>query len=321
MTNQQKLKHKKSKTMKQIIILFTIFLFAMITFSCEKEELLSTESEDPVLKSGYNMTEHEVDPKFGRPNSTKYYFQVYDVSGINALSVKLYELASGKTTYLSMNRNGNLWILSTKISNNGWYTYRYVYSKNKKNISSDSYELCNTYNTFDSGDVSSITWPFGADGSRYNKRKGWISGEERGGCGSGHDEDGHQYRGCKADDTYAEDWNKNCGSTDDNGAEVRSPLDGEVIKVGVDKSSNHNGGYGNYVDISQETEDGEIFIFRIAHLKYKPPVSVDDYVRAGYTKIGNIGMSGGTSSSYHGHCVLYIENDCYDGVEYSFDAR
>lgn len=305
--------------MRMLSKLLMLFVVLLVPFSCQ-EDILQQE-EDVQLKSASILIEFSVKPSFGKPSSTNYFFKVYDLSGSPQLSVKLYEKASGETTYLPMTKVGNYWTLSQKIKINGWYDYRYVYTKTKKSISGDKYVLCNTYNQFDSDDVSHLTWPFGADGSSFSKRKGWISAEERGGCGSGHEEGGHYYRGCKADDTYAEDWNKNCGSTDDNGSEVRSPLDGKVIKIGIDKSSNHNGGYGNYIDIAQETKNGETFIFRIAHLKYSPPLSVGDYVRAGYTKIGNVGMSGGTSSSHHGHCALYIENDCYDGVEYLFDAN
>ncbi|MEI6426104.1 MAG: hypothetical protein WCO66_02005 [Candidatus Absconditabacteria bacterium] len=271
-----------------------------------------------------SFVETNVTPKFGKPNSTMYSFKVFDPNGSLPLSVKLYEKATGTITYVPMVRIGNYWQLSTKISINGWYDWRYVYSVSKSNIGPTAYSLCNTNNTFNSYySFSTITWPFGADGSTYTNRQGWISGAEPGGCGSGHNEDGHKVQGSFADDTYAEDWNKNCGTTDDNGAEVRSPLDGVVVKVLIDSPSNHHGGYCNAIDIMQEDSKGEQYVFRIAHLKYAPPLSVGDYVRAGYSKIGNIGMSGGTSTSYHGHCVLYLNmfDITYRGLIYVCNAK
>jgi hypothetical protein len=282
--------------------------------------LNSATSSSAITKISFN--ESDVEPRFGKPNVTKYSFKVYELSGKFNISVKLYEKATGDITYMPMTRVGNYWVLSTKIKINGWYDWRYVYSVNKSNISDNAYKLCNTNNSFSSSKCS-LSWPFGADGSNFMNREGWISGAESDGCGSGHKEDGHIFQGQFADDKYAEDWNKNCGTKDDNGAEVRSPLDGFVLNVGVDKSNNHHGGYGNYIDIKQIASDGQEYVFRIAHLKYAPPLEVGDYVRASVTKIGNIGMSGGTSTSYHGHCALYINmlNMMYQGIIYVFDAK
>lgn len=291
--------------------------------SNDSDLISDSTNENGIMKAKKtSYKEYDTDTQFGRPNSTRYYFKVHDLSGSFSLSVKLYDKATGKTTYHSMTRVGSYWTLSMKISSNGWYDWRYVYSSNKSNISSNVYTLCNTYNTFNSSGISSITWPFGADGSSWNNRKGWISGNEPGGCGSGHNEDGHVYQGIFADDIYAEDWNKSCGTTNDNGATVYSPLDGVVVKIGIDKTSNHNGGYGNYIDIKQVSENNEEYIFRIAHLKYTPSVDVKKYVKAGQTVIGYIGMSGGTSTSYHGHCVLYLNQFVrYKGKMYKFNTK
>lgn len=310
-----------------------MIIISIIMASCQKEQTINpsvpTSQEgvgtpDPgdsgnQLKAA--MTESAVSPKFGKPNSTYYYFRVTDVTGTTALSVKLYEKATGTITYLPMTKIGSYWTLSTKIAINGWYDYRYVYSITKANISSNSYSLCNTKNNFATCPYL-ITWPFGADGSSWSNRLGWIGAME-GGCGSGWNQGGHHYFSCGADDSYAEDWNKNCSTSyADDGAIFRSPLDGKVIKVFIDSPSNHNGGYGNAIDIQQETSDGKIYVFRVAHLKYAPPLSVGSYVRAGVTKIGNIGMTGGTSTAPHAHCALYnATNGCNAKAQFSFNAQ
>ncbi|MCX6824415.1 MAG: peptidoglycan DD-metalloendopeptidase family protein [candidate division SR1 bacterium] len=270
------------------------------------------------------MTGYSVTPRFGKPNSTYYLFKVMDVTGTLALSVKLYDRASGSITYLPMAKVGSYWTLSTKLSNNGWFDYNYVYSANKVAINSSAIYtgLCNSKNMFNSSPFA-IVWPFGADGSSWTNRLAWIGANEPGGCGSGPGQGGHYNQGCQADDSYAVDWNKNCSSSyADDGSVVRSPLDGKVLKVYIDSPSNHNGGYGNAVDIEQETASGTKFVFRIAHLKYTPSVVKDQYVRAGVTAIGNIGMTGGTSTAPHGHCVLYNNNgSCKIGVGFTFSAQ
>jgi hypothetical protein len=252
---------------------------------------------------------------------------VYDVGGLRPLAVKFYDRATGEKVYVPMVRVGLNWTLSktmtgngTTTHGNGWYDWRYVYNDvidangDRINISSTAYELCSTFNTFNSTGVSSIRWPFGADGSSFTNRLLWIGAREPGGCGQKWFSDytvaeqqttGHKYFSCGADDSYAEDWNKNCQNSADDGAEMRSPLDGQVVKVTIDSPTNHWGGYGNSVDIAQTTENGETFVFRIAHLKYAPSVTVNQWVKAGVTKLGNIGMTGGTSSGPHAHMVLY----------------
>lgn len=309
--------------MKKIIFVAMLFL---VLGACHKEEGVNEQfSEEAYLPGGKattTMIESMVVPKFGLPNSTNYYFQVYDPSGTLALSVKLYERATGSISYFPMSRIGNYWVLSKTIAINGWYDWRYVYSFNKMNISTSAYVLCNSNVSFSATGFSSIIWPFGADGSSFVYRYGWIGAEEAGGCGNGWNEGGHHYYSCGADDSYAEDWNKYCSSPyADNGAIVRSPLDGKVVRVFLDSPSNHNGGYGNAIDIQQEAANGNIYVFRIAHLKYPPSVSLGHYVRAGATKIGNVGMSGGTSSSPHAHCVLYrINNGCNTKSKFLFTA-
>ena len=271
-----------------------------------------------------SFTESTVSPKFGKPNSTYYLFKVYDLSGALPLSVKLYEKASGTTSYLAMTRSGSYWNLSVRISTNGWYDYRYVYSGSKANISSNSYTLCNTNNTFSSTGISSISWPFGADGSNWGSRLNWIGANESGGCGNGWNvPNQHCYFSCGADDSYAVDWNKGCSSPyADDGSAVRSPLDGKIIKITTDSPSNHNGGYGNSIDIQQEAADGQTYVFRVAHLKYAPTLTVGTWVRASSTTIGYIGMTGGTSSAPHAHCALYnATNGCNAKSKFTFNAQ
>ena len=311
---------------KMFISLFIVLLLALA--SCQKDQDASlvtpasqVASNNPMTLKTTTMTEYAVSPKFGIPNSTNYLFKVYDISGSLAVSVKLYEKATGTTTYLPMSRVGSYWTLSQKIVNNGWYDYRYVYSASKNNISANAYILSNSRNSFNTCPYL-IGWPFGADGSSWTNRIGWIGAME-GGCGDGWNQGGHHYYSCGADDSYAEDWNKNCSTPyADDGAIFRSPLDGKIVRVTIDSPSNHYGGYGNSVDIEQETSSGNVYVFRIAHLKYAPSVSVGDYVRAGSTKIGNIGMSGGTSTAPHAHCALYnATSGCNTKAKFSFNAN
>lgn len=315
--------------MKHFVLLAVMLL--MILGACQKEDMSSTMDEmsssvnDSVsgssdtlhLKAG-TMTGYNVSPRFGRPNSTYYYFKVYDASGTLSLSVKLYDKASGTTTYYPMTRSGSYWMLSKKISANGWYDYRYVYTSNHANINTTSYQpLCNTKNGFNTSPYL-IGWPFGADGSSWSNRLGWIGANESGGCGSKPGEGGHYNQGCQADDSHAVDWNKNCSTPyADNGATVKSPLDGKVVRIMINSS-----GYGNAIDIEQESSNGIKYVFRIAHLKYAPTLSVGTYVKAGVTTIGYVGMSGGTSTAPHAHCVLYNNNgSCKIGVPFTFNAQ
>ena len=326
---------KNLKTKIQIMAVSLLSLVRLV--SCRKdddialdENLHKTEKQSLFLmsSSSYNpaYTEYDVSPsKFGKPNLTNFTFRVTDVSGSQNLSVKFFERATGIVNNIPMTRVGTDWVLTKKMINNGWFDYRYVYSSTGNPISSTlAKELCATNNTFSSTGYSSIKWPFGADGSIFTNRLGWYGSEESQGCGSGHGENGHNYQSCLADDTYAEDWNKHCmtnGLADD-GAEVKSPLDGKVIKVTFDSPSNHHGGYGNSIDIEQLTVNGT-YVFRIAHLKYAPPssVAVGTWVKAGYTKIGNIGMTGGTSTGPHAHIVLYKKNSCYSPMMFYLNAN
>lgn len=322
--------------MKQFIVISLAIILTFAMASCQKEDETINQSvpstqvdmgtPDPgdsgdslIMNTKATMTGYTVSPRFGKPNSTYYNFKVYNPAGTLTLSVKLYDRATGAITYLPMTKTGSYWLLSMKISNSGCYAYNYVYSINKNPISSSaSYaDLWNSKNTFSASGTSSLSWPFGADGSSWSNRLGWIGANESGGCGSGPGQGGHYNQGCQADDTYAVDWNKNCSTPyADNGATVKSPMDGKVIRI-----MNNVTGYGYAVDIEQEAVDGIKYVFRIAHLKYYPSVSLNSYIKAG-TTIGYIGMSGGTSTAPHGHCVLYNNNgSCKIGVRFTFNAQ
>ncbi len=312
-----------------IILLFTVMV------SCQKEEFGTEQNlqQNVALKQQTNatatvqaaaastFTEYQVSPKFGKPNTTTYYFQVLDLNGTFALSIKLYERATGVTTYYAMTRVGNYWTRSLTLPQNGWYDYRYVYTATQQPINTaTSYELCNTRTVFNAGSFSSVRWIFGADGSSYTNRLGWKGPRDAGGCGNGWEAPGsqHFYLNCSVDDRFAEDWNRDClnsGGSADDGAELRSPFDGTVLFAG------NSTGYGNRVDIQQTLANGSNIVFRIAHLKYTPTVTVGAWVKAGVTKIGNLGSTG-NSTGPHAHCAMYsINGGCYSAEKFNFDAQ
>ena len=317
----QKQNHLKKIIMKTFIFLFVLFI---ILGACRKEgnETLQTPA---IEKSATIMTESQVNPNFGKPNSTMYYFKVTDLSGILPLSVKLFERATGTITYLPMTRIGTSWILSTKITNNGWYDWRYVYSVTKGNISTNAYILCNSNNTFSSTGISSISWPFGADGSSWNTRtvlingtsQTWRGGEETKGTsyhlGYGWNEVTH----INTDEQYSDDWNRGTGSQD-LGAEIRSPLDGYVDTYGTYTTSV---GASLFVSIVQQASNGTLYRFYVGHLQsWATNVYSGKYVRAGIDKIGTLGTSGATSP--HAHTSLRdISNNANSSVKFYFTAQ
>lgn len=306
--------------MKTFIKLSVLFVVLLFPFSCQ-EDILQQEEDDVQLKAASILIEFSVKPSFGKPNSTSYFFKVYDLSGSPQLSVKLYEKASGETTYLPMTKVGNYWTLSQKIKINGWYDYRYVYTKTKKSISGDKYVLCNTYNQFDSDDISHLTWPFGADGSSWTKRsvkingkyQKWAGGSEPDGLGNGPGEGFHK----GMEERFSDDWNRGTGSQD-LGVELRSPLDGIVLSYGTYNASL---GKSKYVTVMQETLDGRQYKFFFGHMdKIDSEISKGKFVRAGVTKLGTLGMTG--ASSPHAHCTFRdISDDEEISVPFMFDAK
>jgi len=251
------------------------------------------------------MTESNVSPTFGKPNSTYYYFKVYDPSGTLALAVKLYDKATGTTTYFPMTRTGNYWTLSKTISTNGWYDWRYVYNSTHANISGNAYTLSNSKNTFNSSPYA-ISWPFGADGSSWYNRtpnsQTWRGGEETKGTayhyGYGWNEGTH----INSDEKYSDDWNRGTGSQD-LGAIIRSPLDGYIDAIGQYYVSGY--GYSTYVAVIQKAADGTLYRFYVAHLQsYPSSLYVGKYVRAGIDQIGTLGSSG--ASSPHAHTNMRV---------------
>jgi len=241
---------------------------------------------------GYNVS-----PQFGRPNSTYYYFKIYDVSGSLSLSVKIYDKASGTTTYYPMIRNGNYWTLSKKISTNGWYDYRYVYTSNHATINSTTYQsLCNTKNGFNTSPYL-IGWPFGADGSSWSNRNTWNGGQE-GGSGYGWNEGSHT----GTTERYSDDWNK----TNDLGAIIRSPLDGYIETVGTYTVPGYSTP-SKYVSIIQQGSDGKLYRFYVSHLQTTASgLCYGKYVRAGIDQIGTLGSTG--ASSPHAHTNMRIND-------------
>ena len=278
----------------------------------------STVSTSTTTVSSY-LTEDPVSPKFGKPNSTLYIFTVDDKTASANLSIKLYNKATGEITYLPMYRIGCFCYFGCNIPQNGWYDYRYVYSLDKRNISNNSYTLCNTDNELTSSGVRSLTWPFGADGSSWTNRsiysgahyQKWLGGSE-GGNGDGPGQGYHK----GYEEAYSDDWNRGNGN-DDFGTEIRSPLDGYVEKTGYYISS--LGTRSNYVSIIQNGSDGKVYRFYVAHLN-TIDISEGRYVSAGITKIGTLGMSGTTSA--HAHCNLRnITNGDSKSIEFKFNAK
>lgn len=70
------------------------------------------------------------------------------------------------------------------------------------------------------------------------------------------------------------------------------------------------------------TSSGTKVVFRVAHLKFAPPVTVNAWVKAGVTKIGNVGTTG-TSTGTHAHCAFYSINSssCYTPQKFSLNAQ
>jgi len=332
-TTQVNINNLKLIIMKKFLFLAVLLL--MILGACQKEEISPvespdittvvdeqtssnldlidpsvqdsvSESSDSVVLKASGMTEYQVNPKFGKPNSTYYYFRIYAPYSSLALSVKLYNKASGAIIYLPMSKVGNYWTLSTKISANGWYDYRYVYTSNKANISSNAYQLCNTKNVFNQYMASSISWPFGGDGSSWYNRKTWNGGQE-GGSGYGWNEGTHT----GTSERYSDDWNK----TNDLGAIIRSPLDGYIETIGKYYVSGY--GYSKYVSIIQKGPDGKFYRFYVSHLQSWPSnLYVGKYVRAGIDQIGTLGSSG--ASSPHAHTNMRVNNI---SVPFYFNAQ
>ena len=187
------------------------------------------------------LTEYSVD-KFAKPRVTMLNFKVYDVGGLRPLAVKFFDRATGEKVYVAMSRVGLNWVLSKTMQGNGWYDYRYVYNDavdangDKINISTTAYVLCSTYNTFNSTGISSIRWSFGADGSTWNNKTCYVNGIQqkwlRGNLGGGLEWDQEpSHKGFT--EVYAVDWNRrkitNWSISDDLGAELKSPFDGEVL--------------------------------------------------------------------------------------------
>ena len=265
------------------------------------------------------------DPLHGRPNETAYKFYVANPpSDLQGVVIVFSTPAGGKVTRVMQKNSAGNFFHEQTLSQSGRYEVKYLLRyrtpKAEKTVVPASGFIDNTLVNFD-GSTKKLVWPFGADGSSWNNRQGWVGSMEKGGCGQKHGQGGHKYYNNRADDRLAEDWNKNCGTSyADDGAEFRSPIDGVVEKIRIDRPNQHYGGYGNCVDLKQ-TIGNKTYVFRIAHLKFAPSVSVGQKVFAGKTIIGYVGESGGTSSAPHAHIVLYQEiSGNYVGSLFSLDA-
>lgn len=229
------------------------------------------------------------------------------------MSVKFYNRATGSVTYEALTRMGTYWYAQLDFPDNGWYDWRYVFTSTHSNISTDSYVTCNTYNSFDPSSISSIYWPFGADGSSWNTRGqyGWESGEFDNGDGYGWNEGTH----VGSDEIYSDDWNR---VPSDYGASVYSPLDGYVEKIGSYYVSGL--GYSYYVSVVQKVGN-KTYRFYVSHIKSNSvPVSVGQYVRAGKDKIAEIGSTGATAS--HAHTNLRdVTGGARTSIKFKFDAN
>lgn len=301
-----------------------MFLAALLISlgSCQKEDLVSDKNgESSVVISSSEtanagnpkaatMTGYTVSPRFGKPNSTYYTFKVYDVGGASALSVKLYDRATGATTYLPMTKTGSYWLLSTKLANNGCFAYNYVYSITKNVISTTntpSYpDLWNSKNVFNSSPYA-ISWPFGADGSSWYNRNSWNGGQE-GGSGYGWNEGTH----IGTTERYSDDWNR----TNDLGAIIRSPLDGYIETIGEYTVPGYSTP-SKFVSVIQQGSDGKLYRFYVAHLQSTASgLYQGKYVRAGIDQIGTLGMSG--ASSPHAHTNMRVNGI---SVPFYFNAQ
>jgi hypothetical protein len=291
--------------------------------SCQKEGISPIQDEAPSISNNDSlvatggpkstMTEYAVSPKFGKPNSTYYYFKVYDPAGTLALAVKLYDKATGTTTYFPMTKIGSYWTLSKTIASNGWYDYRYVYNITHANISTTTaYTLSNSKNMFNSSPFA-IVWPFGADGSSWYNRtvfsQSWNGGQE-GGSGNGWGQGAHT----GTTEQYSDDWNRGTGSQD-LGAIIRSPLDGYIDAIGQYYVSGY--GYSTYVAVIQQASNGTLYRFYVAHLQsYPGNLYVGKYIRAGIDQIGTLGSSG--TSSPHAHTNMRVNGV---SVPFYFNAQ
>ncbi len=306
--------------MKKIVVIATLLIGLS---SCQKDGISPVhQDESPSmnvvdslsesvgsLKS--SMTGYNVIPSFGKPNSTQYVFQVHNPSGTVPLSVKLCERATGAITYLPMTKVGSNWTLTTTLALNGWFDWRYVYSASKANISNNTaYVLCNSRNVFSSTGTSSISWPFGADGSHWSNRtpngQKWNGGQENNIVNSAHSGISEQ---------YSDDWNRGTGSQD-LGAIIYSPLDGYIETISTYTVPGNNIP-SKYVSIIQQNSNGTLYRFYVGHLQNSASgLYPGKFVRAGIDQIGTLGMSG--ASSPHAHTNLRISGS---SVKFSFNAQ
>lgn len=329
--------------------MIVLLLLMLCIVSCEKLENIQPQDQNkkenldlskarlntgPVgtIVSG-SRTTFQPWPRQGRPEQTEYVFSVHDkfyswknlsvrfttLSGYEVIEPMLYELGSES------------WVLRRTLSSRGRVKVEYVYtSSNYQVYQSPDYWLDNTLVEEISYGSYSLYWPFGADGSNYITRNGWYFALESGSCGGYKYNEGTHIKlgfdpSCsKADDRFAQDWNR-CGNNDD-GTWFVAPVDGKVVYAGKQNTVAMRD-FGYRVDIVQELGDKKL-MFRIAHLQNGSIPSglvVGSHVLGGITYLGKIGGSGQVDNSYspHAHCVLYEldTNNCTDAREIVFNAN
>ena len=324
--------------MKRFIgMLFGVLMVMVGVFSsCDKNEELNqvpqTETKETrasALRSAsalsYGM--HIVgplpyaDPLHGRPNETTYKFYVANPpSDLQGVVIVFSTPAGGKVTRVMQKNSAGNFFHEQTLSQSGRYEVKYLLRyrtpKAEKTVVPASGFIDNTLVNFD-GTTKKLVWPFGADRSSWNNRIGlygqrWHGGQE-GGSGNGYGQGGH----VGVSEYYSDDWNRGSGDQD-NGAVIRSPLDGIVEEV----SSQRIKGQlveSKYVAIVQKTASGKVYRFYVSHLK-EQGVKKGQYVQAGVTVIGLLGNTGTKYS--HAHCNLRdVTNGKKVSVPFDFSAQ
>ena len=281
-------------------VLFFMLMLVFLVSACSKEESVDmlTEQTNQVssktltkssktmmygmeIKSGPHFNDHSM---HGIPKKTVYKFWIGNPSsaGIQKAFV-VFTIPSGGdvTKQMKFNSSGNLFLEQT-LSEGGRYSVRYVYYTDKecKTVTpGDGYVYNTNVHCSDTPiDLSvngktekhilyHLVWPFGADGSSYSYRAAdngqrWAGGQE-GGPGAGWGELAHKGR----TERFSDDWNRGSGNQD-LGAEMRSPLDGYVERIGKSHIILDGVDYGwsKYVSIIQYAPNGIIYRFYVGHL-------------------------------------------------------
>ncbi|MDR2541589.1 MAG: M23 family metallopeptidase [Candidatus Peribacteria bacterium] len=283
------------------------FVASMLMFSsCVQDEIenvltsieeSAASSEQPTLRSGGLEYGYHIvgtlpfsgETTHGRPGVTYYKFFVANpLSGTTGVDI-IFTAPDGAnyTHSMALNSSGN-WYKEMTLSQHGRYTFTYKVYRNGaySTYTPDPNYIDNTYVNF-SGSPKKLIWPFGADGSSWGSKGSWYIS-----CGPGQNE----HTG--STEQYSVDWTKTGGS---NGATVKSPLDGRVVR----KRFHVDG--GNQIGIEQ-TIGNTTYAFQVGHLQgLLSSIQIGDYVRAGETILGYIGSTGNAQGP-HAHMTLRTGN-------------